>query len=170
MENHILGGPGALERWLDNLSKTSKSISEMDDKELDRTKKQEQTLWWLLCVSKWLNPILLKFDQELLNRNKYDLGLFSDQPLPLPKSPILGDQWLLETLKLSQENAGIEELDGVSSSSAGVIQSIFIELTKLRDTQRLLSQKNNSFEWVEEVSNLMNNIETHISSNKIRSR
>ena len=170
MENHILGGPGALERWLDNLSKTSNNISEMNNKELDRIKKQEQTLWWLLCVSKWLNPILPTFDQELLNRKKYHLGLFSDQPLPLPESPKLGDQWLLETLKLSLENAGIEELDGLSGSSAGVIQSIFIELTKLRDTQRLLSQKNNSFEWVDEVSNLMNNIGTHVSSNKNRSR
>ena len=44
MENHILGGPGALERWLDNLSKTSNNISEMNNKELDRIKKQEQTL------------------------------------------------------------------------------------------------------------------------------
>ena len=171
MENHILGGPGALERWIDNLSKTTKNIEEIKkSSELDRIKRQEQTLWWVLCISKWLYPILSTFDQEILDRKKTSLGLFSKHPLPLPKSPRYGDQWLLETLKLSREKSGIDELDGFSGSSAGVIQSIFLELSKLRDTQRILSQNNSSSEWFEEVSNLLNNIDTHVSSNKTRSR
>ena len=170
LENHILGGPGALERWIVNLSRTSKEIDkDLKSLELERIKKQEQTLWWLLCLSQWLYPILSNYDQQILDQNKVLTGFFSEQILPLPNRLETGDEWMLETLQLSREKSGIEELDGQSDSSAGVIQSILFELNRFRTTQKLVNQKNTS-EWVEEICNLMDNIETYSSPNKISSR
>ena len=171
MENHILGGQGALERWINNLSRTNIKIDEKTKlSDLERVRKQEETLWWLLCLSQWLYPILSKSDQQVVKKIQPAKGLLSDQPLPLPEVTKSGDQWLLETLKLSKENSSIEKLDGLSCSSAGVIQNIWTEVDKLRKTQNLLNQKNISSNWVEEISNLMNNIETFVTSNKTRSR
>ena len=171
MQNHILGGPGALERWINNLSRTNIEVDKITKpSDLERVRKQEETLWWLLCLSQWLYPILSKSDQQVINKSKTINGLLSDQSFPLPEATKSGDQWLLETLKLSKENSRIEELDGLSCSSAGVIQNIWAELDKLRKIQNLLNQDNISSNWVEEISNLMNNIETFVTSNKTSSR
>ena len=55
---HILGGQGALRRWLEALSRTSSTT--------DNAESRESTHWWLLSLACSLYPILEESDRKIL--------------------------------------------------------------------------------------------------------
>lgn len=167
--NHILGGPGTLIQWLNCLE----SDFDFGFNEEDDNLKKESTQWWLLCVLKWLSPILSGLDRTIVNESS-NLGVFSKHKLPLPINPKSGDEWLISTLQLSRQSTLQGEFIGNLTITSGVIQSLVTEFTNLRDTQKSLHHKFAIMgpDWVDEISNLMalTNFSSSINLNRNRLR
>ena len=87
---HVLGGPGAIARWLGVLSNARPSFAERRP-ELKR-QTLEETQWWLACLLRAWAPLLAPEDRHLLKVQPE--GCSSGAPLPLPDSPVDGTSWL----------------------------------------------------------------------------
>jgi len=150
--NHILGGPETLIQWLSCLE----SDFDFGFNEEEDNLKKESTQWWLLCVVKWLSPILSGPDRSIINESS-NVGVYSKHELPLPTSPKSGDEWFFSTLKLSRQSSLNSEFIGDLTIASGVIQSLVSEFMNLRDTQKLLQHKFPIMgpDWADEISNLI---------------
>ena len=146
---HVLGGPGALSRWLESLSRSPNS-------DVDEIKK-ESTQWWLLNLAKSLQPLLREEDILVLKEKTLLIGCHSKAILPLIKSSKNGDEWLLNRLKMANVMSDSEYIDDHSAGLPLVIQSILRNLQKLRNMQSNLNHNfpKNGTEWVEEYLTLM---------------
>jgi len=165
--HHILGGPETLTQWLDSLE------SDFDfgfNREEDNIKK-ESTQWWLLCLVKWLSPILSGHDRTVLAESN-NIGVFSKELLYLPETITSGDEWLLSTLKLSNQNMSAETFVEDSAITAGVIQSLVSEFNSLRSVQHSIGHRFPKMgpDWVDEISTLIEIIQIPPSINKNRHR
>ena len=165
--NHILGGPGSLSQWLHSLSSNFDFGFNTDEDNI----KKESTQWWLLCVSKWLSPLLSGYDRENMNdfTNK---GVYTEAPLPLPDSPKDGDEWLHSTIELLEKKITIQNNIERSIVSLRVLQSLLSELSELRSLQSSLRQKYSIMgpSWVDEISTLIQKIKVSDSSNLSKNR
>jgi hypothetical protein len=160
---HVLGGPGALRRWLESLARTPNS-------ENDEIKK-ESTQWWLLNLAKSLQMLLREEDILVLKEKKLLTGCHSKIILPLHKSSINGDKWILNRFKSSRESMNSEYM-GNSVGKALVIQTLLASHHELRNMQSNLKQNypKSGSDWVEEYLTLMNSVSLPDNQLKSNSR
>ncbi len=93
---HVLGGPGAIARWLGVLSNARPSFAERRP-ELKR-QSLEETQWWLASMLRAWAPLLSLEDRYLLNTQTE--GCSSGHALPLPDAPADGAAWLSWLLRV----------------------------------------------------------------------
>ena len=86
---HVLGGPGAAQRWLSTLSTVSEQYSDYNN---ESSIKQEETQWWLANVVKLWN-IVTDDSQDISEL----MGCFTGQSLPLIEN-LTSPNELLQTL------------------------------------------------------------------------
>lgn len=143
---HVLGGPGAIGRWLGALSRAQPSL--MDRRPDERRQSLEETQWWMACILRAWTPLLLQEDRFLTER--IQVGCSSGQSLPVPEAPSNGLSWLSETVqrldleRLSTPNArfnrGLGDLHDVmeamnrvaeSEGSDGLTGTMFIDVLRM---------------------------------------
>ncbi len=146
---HVLGGPGALSRWLQTMSRAPLS-------ERDRIKK-ESTQWWLLCVANSLSPLLRGEDRVALAEERVRVGCHTGKILPLSEPASTGDEWLLATFGLVDLESAMEMCDGEGASPAAVVQAVVRDHRALRAMQNSIGQEppRSGPEWVDEFTSLI---------------
>ena len=85
---HVLGGQGALKRWMRMLAQAKPQLGDNEERTL---KELEQTQWWIASLARIWAPLLLKGEEALLQEDV--VGCSSGQILPLPKPLKSGAQW-----------------------------------------------------------------------------
>ena len=145
---HVLGGPGALSKWIETLSRPP-------SEEKDGLAK-ESAQWWILCLASSLRPILRDADRETIIQAEGALGCHTGQKLPLPKPPSDGDEWLQNTLNLIDLSSEMERYLGRGLSPASALQALIRNREALRQMQFSSGQKPPILgqEWVEELTSL----------------
>ena len=99
---HVLGGPGAGERWLQTLANKMHQLGDFDDQ---ASVKQEETQWWLANVIRLCHPLI---DKEILTENL--IGCHSGQNLPLISKPETGLAMLESLIKcINWENLMLDD-------------------------------------------------------------
>jgi hypothetical protein len=89
---HILGGHGALSRWLRALASPANPAPWEDPDEAGQ--RAECTQWWFLSLLSRMSPLLSSGERALLEENEYSIGCFTGAELPLPPIPSDADEWL----------------------------------------------------------------------------
>ena len=89
---HVLGGPGAIARWLGALSRAKPSM--VDRHPEQRQQELEETQWWLTCLLHAWKPLLMSEDLFMLRRTAE--GCSTGAHLPTPPSPDSPVIWLNE--------------------------------------------------------------------------
>jgi len=145
---HVLGGPGALSKWIETLSRPP---SDEKDGPL-----KEAAQWWLLCLANSLWPILRGSDRELVGALGQPVGCHTGAPLPLPDFPSDGDEWLQNTLSLIDLDSEMERYRGRGISPIAAVQALVNDREALRAMQRSSSQVFPTLgpDWVEELISL----------------
>ena len=75
---HVLGGPDALSKWLETLSRQPTDERDGPIK--------ESTQWWLICLAASIRPLLRGHDREMIGNLNEAVGCHSGQRLPVPVS------------------------------------------------------------------------------------
>lgn len=125
---HVLGGQGALKRWMRMLEQVKPQLG---DKE-QTPKELEQTQWWIASLSRIWAPLLLDGDKALLSEDV--IGCSSGEILPLPDPLTSGAQWFNHILskvkwdELMQRNANqdrsIQALQILNESFNNLVQQM----------------------------------------------
>jgi len=146
---HVLGGPGALRRWLQTMSRPT--LSERDGI------RKESTQWWLLCVANSLRPLLSGEDRAALQEEHVRVGCHTGAILPLSEPTRSGDAWLLATLGLIDLESVMELCDGEGTSPAAVVQAVVRDHSALRAMQGNIGQETPRIgpDWVDEFTSLI---------------
>ncbi len=103
---HLLGGRGALRRWISALSSSSYR-PHRDVK--TRMQQQEESQWWFACMASWLAPLIEDDEHQVLLSTL--VGCFSGEKLPLPKEQVDGHSWLYNIRNCLGENT-TEDITG----------------------------------------------------------
>ena len=96
---HVLGGPGAIERWMYTLSIAKPNLG---SDEAIMEQKFEETQWWLANIVKIWAPLCHESNE--LSKSDY-VGCSSSAKLPLIEQPKDGTEWLnviLQSLDLTK--------------------------------------------------------------------
>jgi len=154
--DHLLGGAGALERWLVTLAR--------EEADPIKGRRKEAAQWWLLSLAHSNQALLAEYDRTVLADRELWRGCHSSQYLPVANNTTTADEWLTAALSRVDLTAGIEAADGSSVLSAAVVQNLVDSHSRLRRMQTTTGQLSpqNGLDWVEEFSTL-------ISSTPIRS-
>ena len=145
---HVLGGPGALARWLQTIARPP--ISERDQF------RKESTQWWLLCVADSLRPLLRGEDRAVLDEASR-VGCHTGQKLPAIESSASGDDWLLSILGMIDLESAMELCDGEGPTPSAVAQAVVKDIQALRLMQSSMSHSAPEMgpKWVEEFTPLI---------------
>ena len=148
---HILGGHGALERWLRALASPPRPAPWEDPAEA--AMRAECTQWWLLCLISRLAPLLTPAERVLLEESNHRVGCASGAELPLPPMPSNCSAWLNEI------TAHIDWSEMLTD--AGALQRLFEAHGSLRRARGVLSPRNASTGrgWVEELVGLIEDMQ-----------
>ena len=140
---HVLGGPGALARWLQTIARPP--ISERDQF------RKESTQWWLLCVADSLRPLLRGEDRAVLDEASR-VGCHTGQKLPAIESSASGDGWLLSILGMIDLESAMESCDGEGPTPSAVVQAVVKDIQTLRLMQSSMSHNAPEMgpKWVDE--------------------
>ena len=140
---HVLGGPGALARWLQTIARPP--ISERDQF------RKESTQWWLLCVADSLRPLLRGEDRAVLDEASR-VGCHTGQKLPAIESSASGDDWLLSILGMIDLESAMESCDGEGPTPSAVVQAVVKDIQALRLMQSSMSHNAPKMgpKWVDE--------------------
>ena len=140
---HVLGGPGALARWLQTIARPP--ISERDQF------RKESTQWWLLCVADSLRPLLRGEDRAVLDEASR-VGCHTGQKLPAIESSASGDDWLLSILGMIDLESAMESCDGEGPTPSAVAQAVVKDIQALRLMQSSMSHNAPEMgpKWVDE--------------------
>ena len=140
---HVLGGPGALVRWLQTIARPP--ISERDQF------RKESTQWWLLCVADSLRPLLRGEDRAVLDEASR-VGCHTGQKLPAIESSASGDDWLLSILGMIDLESAMESCDGEGPTPSAVAQAVVKDIQALRLMQSSMSHNAPEMgpKWVDE--------------------
>jgi len=115
---HLLGGQGALSRWIAILSQATPRPGT----DLKRGGQElEETLWWISCLAQWQTPLLSKLDKKALSEPIS--GCTSHELLPLPEPP--GDiiSWYNSCLNQIDWNK-LKGQDSIQSNTLPGIQNL----------------------------------------------
>ena len=145
---HVLGGPGALSKWLETLCRPPTD-------ERDGPKK-ESAQWWLMCLAASILPLLRGHDRKLIGKLKDAVGCHSGQRLPLPDSPKDGDEWLHKTLSLIDMSSQMARFPGRGLSPAAAVSALIEERATLREMQRRSGNPSHALgsDWVDELCSI----------------
>jgi hypothetical protein len=116
---HVLGGPGAIARWLGVLAGASPSFAER--RPTEKAQALEETQWWLACLLHTWSPLLSPEDRHLLRQPV--IGCTSGATLPTPESPKSAMAWLSWLLK-SIDVAQLEERRAPFDAGFGALQHL----------------------------------------------
>jgi len=152
---HLLGGQGALFRWLHALAR--KPIANSYQNEEDLCRRHESTQWWLLCLANRLRPLLSSIDVSALDASLVSIGCFSGERLPIPEPAQSGDEWFNQFGSMLHWHLLTSNLDGGVNRTISGLQKLFDSHTTLRKSQRLLghSQPVTGLDWVDELLTLI---------------
>ena len=148
---HIMGGYGALHRWLRALASPAHPKPWQDTSEAEM--QAECTQWWVLSFVQRLAPLLSPGERSLLEDTSLRIGCASGAELPLPQSLEDGDQWL-STL--------YAHLDWSSSiGTAGALQRLLEATISHRKTQSALGHRIHASgdHWVEDFQYLIESLQ-----------
>lgn len=116
---HVLGGPGAMARWMGALRQARPSLLERHPEE--RRQRLEETQWWLACLLTGWAPLLMPEDRHHLGR--HHVGCSSGHVLPTPKAPANGLEWLGQTVD-RLDIARMDRIDGRYNRGWGDLQDL----------------------------------------------
>jgi hypothetical protein len=152
---HLLGGQGALFRWLHALARKPLANSYQNEEELRR--RHESTQWWLLCLANRLRPLLSSIDVNALDNSLVSIGCYSGEKLPIPKPSQSGDEWLSQFGSMLHWHLLTSNLDGDVNRTITGLQQLFETHYTLRKSQRLLghSPPQRGLDWVDELLTLI---------------
>ena len=139
---HLLGGQGALFRWLHALARKPISNAYQDEDELGL--RHEATQWWLISLANRLKPLMSKFDAKSLDDPIFSIGCYSGEKLPLPESDETGDEWLVQFGQSLKWHLFTNNLDGDVNRTLIGLQDLFEGHSSLRESQRTLGHKSPS--------------------------
>ena len=127
---HVLGGQGALERWMRMLAQAKPQFG--DSREKETLKELEQTQWWIASLSRIWAPLLLDGDKALLSEDV--IGCSSGEILPLSEPLTSGAQWfnhILSKVKWDQlmqrtakQDRSIQALQLLNESFNNLVQKM----------------------------------------------
>ena len=157
-DDHVLGGPGTLERWLRTLSRPVAS-------QYDQISK-ESTQWWLLCLADSLRPLLNREDLQALSDESIAMGCETGEKLPLSNPAQDGDCWFNQLLRSLDLQSLMEHSDGEGITPAAVVQAIVRDHQSLRSYQNTLGMNSpkSGPDWVEEFTYLLTRSEVEAST------
>jgi len=152
---HLLGGQGALFRWLHALARKPIANSYQNEEELCR--RHESTQWWLLCLANRLRPLLSSIDVNALDNSLVCIGCYSGEKLNIPKPSKSGDEWLSQFGSMLHWHLLTSNLDGDVNRTITGLQQLFETHYALRKSQRLLdhSPPKRGLDWVDELLTLI---------------
>ncbi len=152
---HLLGGQGALFRWLHALAR--KPIANSYQNEEDLCRRHESTQWWLLCLANRLRPLLSSIDVHALDDSLVSIGCYSGEKLPIPKPAQSGDEWFSQFGSMLHWHLLTSNLDGDVNRTITGLQQLFDTHYALRNSQRLLghSLPKTGLDWVDELLTLI---------------
>ena len=161
-DDHILGGPGTLLKWLQSLSREYSEEYEPN--------RRESTQWWLLCLANSLAPLLCEADKKALRESEFRMGCHSGAELPLADTQSSGDEWLFHILGAIETESLMELSQGNSPSIASVQQTILDHHGTLREMQSVMSHTPPllGFDWVDEMKSTLDS--TRIATRGTNSR
>ena len=145
---HVLGGPGALSRWLQTIARPP--ISERDQF------RKESTQWWLLCLVDSLRPLLTGEDRAVLDEASR-VGCHTGQKLPMIESSASADNWLLSILGMIDLESAMESCDGEGPTPSAVAQAVVKDIQALRSMQSSMGHNAPKMgpKWVDEFTPLV---------------
>ncbi len=146
---HLLGGKGALSRWLATLSQATPRPGVDQEK---RMQELEECQWWLAAFSNWLHPVLPKHDQDL--NPEFFVGCSSGEKLPLPEIPSNIISWFNSMANLIDWSALSERIE-FENTSIKSLQVFFATITKFT----LEGFEFNNEEIIEICSSIVENTE-----------
>ena len=155
---HLLGGQGALIRWLHALARKPLANAYQEEDEIGQ--RHEATQWWLLSLANRLKPLMSKFDVKSLDDPIFSIGCFSGEKLPLPESNKSGDEWLRQFGKSLKWHLLTNNLDGDVNRKLIGLQELFEGHLSLRNSQRTLGHLSpaRGLDWVDELLNLIDGL------------
>jgi len=148
---HIMGGHGALYRWLRALASPAHPAPWQDSNESE--KQAECTQWWVLSLVQRLSPLLSPGERGLLDDASLRIGCASGVELPLPEPIVDGDQWLSSLFM---------HLDWESNMEAvGALQRLLEATISHRQIQSALGHRISirGEAWIEELQCLIENLQ-----------
>lgn len=125
---HVLGGPGAMARWLGVMSQARPSFSERRPEQ--KRQVLEETQWFLACLFHAWRPLLAPEDRHWL-RNEV-IGCSSGEVLPVPDSSNNGMawlSWLMSTMDVGQ----LHERRAPYDAGLGTLQTLFDGLKSVEE-------------------------------------
>jgi len=145
---HVLGGPGALLKWIETLSRPPSDERDGPSKEAAQ--------WWLLCLANSIFPILRGPDRELVRDLGQPIGCYTGSQLPLPDIAPDGDGWLNNTLSLIDLDSEMQLYRGQGLSPAAAVHALVSDREVLREMQRSSGQRRPTLgpDWVDELISL----------------
>lgn len=161
---HILGGPGALQRWMEALCRPPKN----DEKGTSR----ESTQWWLIAIASSISPLLEASDRRLLSEQRLVTGCYSGKTLEVPSPPSTGDEWFRDIIRQIDTSIVEESLDGISLPVVSIIQTITSEHEVLRTLQSSVGQAppRGGIDWVVEISSILKSTNLPVPVSGVSSR
>ena len=147
---HIMGGHGALGRWLQALS--SKPHPAPWETEEEAAVRAECTQWWFLTLLARLAPLLSAGERTLLSDEKFHVGCATGAILPLPEMASTGDEWLTSLTKHIDWERLLED--------AGALQRLLEGYTNLRRSQTILNHRpaTTGSRWIEDFLGLLEDV------------
>ena len=116
---HVLGGPGAIARWMGVLGQAKPSITERYPER--QAQRLEETQWWLASLLRIWRPLLSSEDVHLLGMDV--VGCTSGDTLPMPESPPSPMAWLSWLITALDLNA-LQERRHPNDAGLGALQAL----------------------------------------------
>ncbi len=107
---HILGGNGALEKWISTLSTWRPDPLRPNFEAA--VQQLEETQWWFRSLVERMHPLLDNDSQEFLRELGPLVGVSSGEELPLPIASVDGEDWLMTLFSCLDWPLLIERYDG----------------------------------------------------------
>jgi hypothetical protein len=143
---HVLGGPGAAERWWNTLSQTNQQIGDYDD---TMAIKQEETQWWISnVINLWKVVADVGIDTTSV------VGCYSGEKLPLIEQ-IHTPQELLDLLIKSIEWHQIMADDARFNNGIFAVESLIAQLKQLNTQSG--KNDNHTIDFIETVKLITSN-------------